>query len=153
MFWGFFLTSCKKLMGLMRFWNGIFVDEQLPKVAFFACFTCSWPARRELLRWDVQAGSLVRVSVHWTGLLEGSYHRRRARHYTRIHHDLWNLLQGKYPESKVMQSVRPCVRERMQNVDWLMGISIVLWYLEICFVSTGTLVIGLGWITAYSQRG
>lgn len=58
------------------------------------CAECSRPARGELLSRDVQAGSPVRVPLHWTGLLEGSHHRRRARHHSRLHHDNWNLLQG-----------------------------------------------------------
>lgn len=60
----------------------------------FLCVWCSWTARRELFGRDVQTGSPVRVPLHWTGLLEGSHHRRGARHHSRLHHDNWNLLQG-----------------------------------------------------------
>lgn len=66
------------------------------KSCFFlcSCVRCSRPARRQLFGRDVQTGPPFWVPLHWTGLLEGSHHRRRACYHPWLHHDNWNLLQG-----------------------------------------------------------
>lgn len=90
-------------MRLMSSWNVgghaflsvlILMGSKVTWWGVYACSFCSRPACGELFSRDVQAGSPVRVPLHWTGLLERAHHRRRARHHSWLHHNNWNLLQG-----------------------------------------------------------
>lgn len=71
-----------------------FVMECPPDVQCSVVF-CSGSAGGKLVCGDVPAGSALRLSLYRARLLEGSDHRRGAHHYTRLHHDLRDLLQGK----------------------------------------------------------
>lgn len=56
---------------------------------------CSWPVGWKLLCWDVSPSALVWLSLCGVGLLEGTDCRRGTSHHSWVHHDNWNILQGR----------------------------------------------------------
>ena len=58
----------------------------------------SWPAGWKFLCWDVAPSAPVWLSLCGVGLLERTDCRRGTSHHPWVHHDNWNILQGRVNE-------------------------------------------------------